>query len=83
MNKSIDPQSDPIPKAQCLDCGKPYADFSLDLLLPRWQWLQIHPADSGVLCANCIVDRASKLAGAVAVHAVIGVNTQIVDNTIH
>lgn len=45
----------------------------LDLVLPRWQWLEIHPDDGGILCANCIVRRASKLTGAVSVHAVIGI----------
>ena len=38
---------------------------------PRGQWLKIHPVDSGVLCAACIVKRAAKVKGATVVHAVI------------
>ena len=35
--------------AACLDCGLDYyRDFPLDVLLPRAQWLLIHPADHGV-----------------------------------
>lgn len=60
-------------EAKCLDCGRDYTDFGMDLLLPRWQWLLIHPDDGGLLCANCIVRRASGLRGAVALHAVIGI----------
>jgi hypothetical protein len=60
-------------KAECLDCGLDYALFHLDLLLPRWQWLVIHPADGGLLCAMCMVRRAALIPGAVAVHAVIGI----------
>lgn len=59
-------------EAKCLDCGLDYAAFPMDLLLPRWQWLLIHPDEGGLLCAQCIMTRASKLPGAVAVHAVIG-----------
>lgn len=57
---------------RCLDCGLPYATFPLDVLLPRAQWLAIHPeGDDGVLCASCIVARASKIPGATVVHAVV------------
>lgn len=62
-----------FPKAACLDCGKPYEMFPLDLLLSRPQWLTIHPAEHGVLCANCIVARAAKVKGATSVHATIEV----------
>lgn len=55
----------------CMDCGMPYREFPLDLLVPRGQWLAIHPGEDGVLCANCMVRRASRLPGAVVVHAVI------------
>lgn len=61
------------PPAVCLDCGRPYEQFELDMLLPRWQWLLIHPTDHGLLCAACIVTRASKISGCVAVHAVLGI----------
>ena len=62
---------DVVPMATCLDCGLAYDDFPLDLLLPRSQWLEIHPTDGGVLCAACVVARAAKVPGATAVHAVI------------
>jgi hypothetical protein len=46
----------------CMDCALDYEhDFPLDVVLTKEQWLLIHPADGGVLCANCIVKRASKL----------------------
>lgn len=69
-------------KAECYDCGLPYQNFGLDLLVPRSQWLEIinldpplHPEDpnndGGLLCASCIVKRAGRLGGSSAVHAVI------------
>jgi hypothetical protein len=61
---------------RCLDCGKRYAEFPLDVVLPRSQWLAIHPADGGVLCAACIVKRAAKVPGATVVHAVIEIAPQ-------
>jgi hypothetical protein len=59
--------------AACMDCGLDYEKFPMDTLLPRWQWLLIHPAEGGLLCANCIVARAAKVPGAVGLHAVIGI----------
>jgi hypothetical protein len=61
----------PPPPAACLDCGKPYADFPLDVLLPRSQWLEIHPGEHGLLCANCIVARAAAVPGVTACHLTI------------
>lgn len=58
-------------RPRCLDCGLPYEDFPMDMLLPRSQWLTIHPADGGLLCAQCIVVRAAKITRATAVHAII------------
>lgn len=58
----------------CLDCGLPYSEFQLDLLLPRAQWLEIHPAEHGLLCAQCMVRRASRLPGASVIHAVIEIS---------
>jgi len=58
---------------RCMDCGKPYADFPLDVVLPRGQWLAIHPDENGVLCAACIVERAARVPGATVVHAIIEV----------
>lgn len=59
--------------AVCLDCGLDYSAFGMDVLLPRWQWLLIHPDEGGLLCARCIVLRASRLPGAVGLEAVIGI----------
>lgn len=56
---------------RCLDCKKHYTSFGLDLTLSRPQWLLIHPDETGLLCANCIVSRASKIPNAIAVRAVI------------
>jgi hypothetical protein len=57
--------------AKCLDCGKPYSEFGLDMILPDDQWQRIHPEKDGLLCASCIVKRASQLPNAVVVSAVI------------
>ena len=51
----------------CLDCGKLYAEFPLDSTLPDEQWRMIHESDGGLLCANCMVLRASKLPGVIAI----------------
>jgi len=64
-------EAPPVKKAACLDCGKPYSKFPLDVILPRSQWLEIHPADGGLLCAGCIVKRASKVPGCTVVHAIL------------
>ena len=48
----------------CIDCGMEYADMGLDLVLPDQQWKIICPED-GILCANCICKRASKVDGTV------------------
>lgn len=66
--------AEPAPFVRCLDCGLRYEDFPLDVVLPRGQWLLIHPADDGVLCARCIVVRAAKLPGVTVCHMVIEVN---------
>jgi len=63
-------------KAECLDCGKPYSEFGLDMLLPDEQWLMIHPEKDGLLCASCIVKRASKLPAAIVVKATIERNVE-------
>lgn len=62
-------------KAVCLDCGLDYGQFGLDVLLPRWQWLEIHPDENGLLCGRCIAVRAARIHGSVAIHATIGVKT--------
>lgn len=46
--------------ADCEDCGLEYKNFGLDTVLTNEQWLMIHPESTeGILCANCIVKRAS------------------------
>jgi hypothetical protein len=60
VNSPAQPTS---PPAVCLDCGLPYEDFPLDVLMPRPQWLAIHPDESGLLCVACMVRRVSKLRG--------------------
>lgn len=55
----------------CMDCGFPYSEFGIDLVMPRAQWMEIHPQEDGVLCANCMMQRASKVKGATCVHAII------------
>lgn len=46
--------------ARCEDCGLNYQDFCLDTVLTNEQWAMIHPGiTEGMLCANCIVKRAS------------------------
>ena len=57
--------------ARCMDCKVLYSDFPLDTMLPDEQWRQIHNSEGGILCASCIVRRASRLPGAVAVRAYI------------
>lgn len=56
---------------RCMDCGMLYSEFGLDTVLPNAQWMAIHSADGGVLCANCIVKRAAKLRGATCAHMII------------
>ena len=52
---------------KCEDCGLPYQDFGLDSTLSHEQWAMIHPkGEGGLLCANCMVSRASHIDGAVA-----------------
>lgn len=49
----------------CIDCGLPYSEMGLDLVLPDQQWKRLFPEETGVLCANCICRRAAKLGGTV------------------
>lgn len=46
----------------CEDCGKPYSDFPLDVVLTDDQWSLITERSDGggLLCAACIVERGSK-----------------------
>lgn len=51
----------------CKDCGLPYMEFGIDATLSNEQWFAIHPEGTeGLLCANCIMQRASFLPGIIA-----------------
>lgn len=48
------------PVAACEDCGLPYVEFLIDVVLPDADWLAIHPVGlDGLLCAKCIARRAA------------------------
>lgn len=49
----------------CHDCGIAYAGLGCDLVLPDQQWKALFPEETGLLCANCICQRASALGGTV------------------
>lgn len=59
-------------KAKCKDCGMPYNQSPLNTTIPDEQWELINPGScySGILCANCMVKRASKLLDVVAARMV-------------
>ena len=65
-----------IAPAVCLDCSLPYSEFPLDVILPRAQWLEIHPIEHGLLCAACIMKRAARVPGCTAVHAILEIAPQ-------
>ena len=55
---------------RCSDCGLPYEDIPMDTTLSDKQWLMIHPEGlDGILCANCIVNRAAKIPTAISMRA--------------
>lgn len=54
---------------RCMDCQAVYSEFPLDTTIPDEQWRLIHNNEGGVLCASCIVKRAAKLPGVVAIRA--------------
>ena len=56
-------------RAECCDCHRPYAEFGLDTILSDEQWAMVWPNRDGLLCANCIVRRASSLPGIIIVRA--------------
>ena len=62
---------------KCEDCGMPYKDFPLDVVIPNAQWNALHPNDGGVLCANCMVSRASEILNGVTVaHMIFEITPQ-------
>lgn len=58
-------------KASCMDCGKLYEGFGLDMVLSNEEWLIINPNKYGLLCVQCIVNRASKIESVIAVAATL------------
>lgn len=65
-------------KAGCIDCGLLYDEFPIDTTLPDNQWLMIHPEGrGGLLCANCIVKRASRLLGIIAVRMIFEIRGEV------
>lgn len=55
-------------KLTCIDCDRLYKDFGLDVVLSNDQWKLIHPDEKGVICAQCIINRASKIKDVVTVN---------------
>lgn len=55
-------------KLTCIDCDRLYEDFGLDVVLSDEQWELIHPDEKGVICAQCIVNRAEKIKDVVTVN---------------
>lgn len=64
-NKTIEPLT-------CEDCDLLYEDFGIDTTIPNLQWEAIRPNSEGggILCASCMVKRASKLEGILAARMV-------------
>jgi hypothetical protein len=65
--------------AKCKDCNMPYDEFQLDSTLPDDQWSMIAKTEE-ILCANCIVKRASRLPGIIAVRFyldIVGLENQM------
>ena len=69
--KKLEPENTDV--LFCMDCGLPYEIFGMDAVMPRAQWLEINPDDGGLLCANCMVKRASNVKGATCIHFIIEV----------
>lgn len=65
----------------CKDCKLDYEKFGIDTTLTNSQWLMIHPeGEGGILCANCIVKRASYLKGIIAARLYLEiVDTEMVE----
>jgi hypothetical protein len=45
---------------KCMDCGLPYSEHGLDLILADQDWLRIAKKED-ILCAVCICKRAEKI----------------------
>lgn len=58
----------------CEDCGKDYDQFGIDTVIPNAQWNLIHPErEGGILCASCMVLRASKISSITVAHMIFEV----------
>lgn len=58
----------------CEDCGLSYQEFGVDAVLSDEQWKLIHPEGSeGLLCANCIIKRASFLPHIIAARVTLDI----------
>lgn len=57
----------------CMDCGIPYSEMGLDLVLPDQQWRVLVP-EGGIVCANCICKRAERIGGTVVLAWIDNVN---------
>lgn len=58
--------------AKCHDCGTLYGHSDwIDTILSNEQWGMIFPERDGLLCANCIVKRASRLTNVISVKMTI------------
>jgi hypothetical protein len=69
------PTADVPGQVRCLDCASLSSAEPIALIVPRTQWLRIHPDDGGYLCAHCMLVRAAKLPGAVNITGVITLGT--------
>jgi len=60
-------------RLSCEDCNAIYGEeILLDVTLPDDQWLMIHPeGKGGILCGGCMIKRANKLPGIIAVRMVL------------
>lgn len=52
-------------KLHCADCGLPYKNMGVDLVLPDHQWNALVSKGETILCPNCICQRARKYGGTV------------------
>ena len=56
------------PTVQCEDCGRPYSQLPLDVILSDEQWARLtgRTDGGGILCADCILVRAARLGATAA-----------------
>jgi len=63
----------------CMDCGIPYGTLSLDFAMPHEQWELVsgRTDGSGILCANCMLKRASKIPGVTVAKIVLNMPSEV------